>query len=261
MKNYPLLPLNNEAQWQSWRETYLTEINHQVHSLWDYVNFFLPDYCEYNLDRVEGHVDATTLPYNGFYRATIETNVWLKNTDPNVTLKPGFLLVSKARNENGTDDIIMNIDNYFVQPFGYGSFYLYTFQNGQLQATYDQYAEEKYGLNYMFSLFPTYPRFILKTQGLKNNFLWVASAYESGAPNIFTFNKTPWTDLQCLKPMVFHFVPDSNNTQYGEEIIIDTYNYNSIKIDQFNIAEYNEVVLEKGDTINIWPADIEMRMI
>ena len=260
MKNYPLLPLDNKKQWISWRKTYLTEINHQIHSLWDYVNFFLPDYCEYELVETDDTVDATVLPYNGYYRATEQVKVMLKDQDPNVTLKPGFLLVSKARNENGTDDIIMDINNYFVQPFGYGSFYVYSFQNGRLQATYDQYAEENYGLNYMFSLFPTYPRFMLRKQADKNKFLWAVSAYEAGEPNICTLNQTPWTDLYNLKPMTFHYIA-SDKFDYGEEVIIDTSNYNTIKVDQFNIAEYNEVVLEKGDSVNIWPRNVEMRMI
>lgn len=258
MKNYPLLPLNHRKQWMSWRKTYLNEINNNIHALWDYANYFLPDYCEYELevDPITHSVEGTQLPFNGYFRAhDSNINIYLDNQDQHRILKQGYLLVSKARNENGLTDFSKDINNYFIQPFGYGSFYLFSYHNGQLIGTYNTYAEETYGLNYMFSLFTKYPRFVLRNQGLPNGLLWAIASYNQ-APNIYNASGTLWTDIDVLKPMVFHFSRDSD---YGEEVIIDSYSYNSIRVDDFNIAVYNEVVLEKGDT-NAWNG-IDMRLI
>ena len=82
------------------------------------------------------------------------------STPTDLRLGAGFLLVSKARNE-GSIKHQYDPKNYFIQPYGYGSFFIFSYNNqGQVVATYDQYAEEIYGLNYMFSLFDHYPRFL-----------------------------------------------------------------------------------------------------
>lgn len=265
MKNYPLLSLNNQKQWMSWRKTHLTNINYDIHSLWNYANYFLPDYCEYQLD-IEGegtdqYIDATQLPYNGYFKnEDTSLKIYLNNTFSNIILQPGFILLSKARNENGTEDIVNNITNYFVQPVSYGSYYAITYQDGQLVAIYEQYAEEKYGKNYMFSLFTYSPRFILTQQQGRNQYMWTVAAKLENS-RICTQSGMLWTDIDNLKPMVFHFVGESDSpVTYGEEIVVDTYNYNSIRLEDFNIAEYNEVMLEKGES-SIWPEDITMRLI
>lgn len=265
MKNYPLLTLNHIDQWMSWRDTHLTDINYIIHSLWNYSNYFLPDYFEYHLDiKNEGdnqYIDATQLPYNGYFRnEDTSLQVYLKDWSTSIVLQPGFILLSKARNENGTEEITYDINNYFVQPISYGSYYIITYQNGKLVAIYDQYAEEKYGKNYIFSWFTYSPRFILTEQQQRNKRLWAIAA-KNGSSKICTQNGMLWTDIDNLKPMAFHFVGESDSpVTYGEEIVVDTYNYNSIRLEDFNIAEYNEVMLEKGEK-NIWPADITMRLI
>ena len=269
MKNYPLLTINKDKDkpWKMWRKTYLTEINNNVSALWDYNNYFIPDYYKYSLDIDErGHfINADSLPYHGYFRA-LEKNIkiYLNNVDTQYVLNQGYLLVSKARNENGTHEIKNSLDYYFIQPFGYGSFYLFTYQNNKLIAFYDIYAEEKYGLLYTTSLFSKYPRFILTYTGTQNLFLWNAIAYDkaNSKPLICTYEKSVWTDINIMRPMNFTFLENEDIPEcYGEEIIVDTYNYNSVKVDGFNIAEYNEVVLEKGDLEHPWPQNIVRRMI
>lgn len=270
MKNYPLLTINKDRDkpWRIWHRTYLKEINNNVFALWDYNNYFLSDYYKFSLDIDEHdhYINADKLPYHGYFRA-LENNIgiYLNNIDTKYILNQGYLLVSKARNENGLHNIKNDLNYYFIQPFGYGSFYLYTYQNNQLAAFYDRYAEETYGLLYTMSIFNKYPRFILRYAGTQNLFLWTAIAYDKENSNslICTRIGSLWTDINVMKPMNFSFIEDSDNTtvDYGEEIIVDTYNYNSIKVDDFNIAEYNEVVLEKGDLEHPWPQKIVRRMI
>ena len=267
MKNYPLLPLSHNQPWSSWSKTYLQEIDHNIFSLWDYNNYFIPDYCENKLTVYSNDsIEASQLDYNEYFRAEKETSVMLGTRPTNLKLKAGFLLVSKARNEGSTQHIY-NIDNYFVQPFGYGSFYIFTYNNqGELTAVYDRYAEEKYGLNYTFSLFIHYPRFLLTQTQEKHEKVWMLLSHLRSAEEkrgICVPNGTLWTDIKQLKPMVFHFVTQDNDdfsTDYGEEIIVDTNHYYSINIDEVSIAQYTETVLEKGNS-NIWPAQIVARVI
>ena len=258
MKNYPLFP-HDKKQWIYWRKTYLEELNRSICALWDYSNYFLPDYFEYtNQDiYVDGNttkIEITKLPYNAFFRATEETSLYIHNVEvPNHKLGAGYLLLSKAKNE-GQTDLKALIDNYFIQPFGYASFYLWTYKNGQLVADYDENAEEKYGLNYEFSLFNTYPRFIYQGNEGNSGRLWVFSSYNnSNDAQITTSNGAIWTDPNTLKPMLFW-------KKGSEEIIIDSQEYTSIRVATKNICEYNTLVLEK-ETENIWPEDITPLMI
>ena len=266
MKNYPLLPLNHKKQWIAWNKTYLQEINHNIFSLWDYNNYFIPDYSEKKLAIVNDTIEASHLDYNEYFRALDPTAIMLNSTPTGLTMGAGFLFVSKARNESSTK-YIYDINNYFIQPFGYASFYIFTYNSqGQLIAIYDQYAEETYGLNYTFSLFLYYPRFLLTQTQAKHDKVWILSAYLHNSEEkrgICAPNGVLWTDINQLKPMNFHFIVNDNDdfgNNYGEEVIIDTANYYSINLDEISIAQYTEVALEKGDT-NIWPANIVARVI
>lgn len=277
MKNYPLLPLNHQKQWISWNKTYLTEINHNIESLQDYINYFQPDYCRQMLE-ISGSgsdtIDATQLDYNEYYRAITPVKVMLGSAATNISLGAGYLLVSKARNE-GSKSYSQDLNYYFVQPFGYGSFYIISYDStGQLIGTYDKYAEESYGLNYMFSLFNHWPRFLLVNGYGKNqrplgktwSLVSYVSADTQSSNRICTYNKTLWTDIS-KPPMVFYFnIPtadqedDSASPSYGEEYIVDSIYYTSVNIDKTNVAHYTKEVLEKGNNY-IWPKDIVVRVI
>lgn len=51
MKNYPLLPINFNT-WRNWTNTYLTEMNSKIYSLFHYVNYFTPDYYEGDISEI-----------------------------------------------------------------------------------------------------------------------------------------------------------------------------------------------------------------
>lgn len=265
MKNYPLLNIDNKKPWIAWNKTYLTEINNNILSLWDYINYFMPDYAEKALKSEEGEIDIKDLDYNEFYRATQED---VKVKDLDIYLQPGWVLISKARNEN--DKNYKNNKNYyFVQPFGYGSFYIYTYNNeGRLIGVYDRYAEETYGLNYMFSLFSTYPRFILWKEQKYTGQAWTFANYTEDF-NIATKNLTLWTDPSQLRPMFFHFLVsgatggtgDQNSAEYGEEIIVDMSYSNAVNIENTQILFYTETVKGNNGTSGFWPTNIITRVI
>lgn len=275
MKNYPLLSLNGHKQWIAWRKTYLTELNHNIISLWDYNNYFIPDYAEKQLQTTQigstTYIEATQLDYNEFYRATADISVKLNDEVQDVLkLHAGYLLVSKARNE-GAIQYTAQADNYFVQPFGYGSFYIFTYNtDGQLIAMYDQYAEETYGLSYKFTFFTYYPRFLLAQTQQYQGKIWTLSSYlphQSDTRGICTAEGYLWTDINTLKPMFFHFIvsdSDDYGTHYGEEIIVDTKHTYSINVDETSIAQYTELILEKdSDSAGYprWPNNIIARVI
>lgn len=269
MKNYPLLPLNHQKQWISWNKTYLTEIDHNIKSLWDYNNYFIPDFCQKELDITENSsIDASQLDYNEYFRATNKLEVMLGSNPTTLRLGAGFLLVSKARNED-ENQYILDQNNYFVQPFGYGSFFIFTYNNaGQIAGIYNQYAEEKYGLDYMTSFFDHYPRFLMTQHQSHHDKVWILVSYIPSAEEkkaICTQSGTLWTDIVNLKPMFFHYKLDSgstdfSNNQYGEEIVVDISDTYSINIDKTSVAQYNEVILERGNE-HIWPENIIVRVI
>ena len=262
MKNYPLLPLNHRKQWIAWNKTYLTEINHNIYSLWDFNNYFLPDYARkyLEIEEKDDSIEASELDYNEYFRAINDTTVKINGTPiSSLFLKPGFLLVSKARNE-GSSEEIYNADNYFVQPYGYASYYTFSYNNeGKIIATYDPYAEETYGLKYSFSLFDHFPRFVLINNDQRyTGKTWTIVSYtfdenQVGHPQICTKAGTAWTDINFLRPMFFHFI-ENNEYDYGEEIIIDTQNAYSVNVDKISIAQYTELVTEKGDN-EPWPTE------
>ena len=268
MKNYPLLPLDHKKQWIAWNKTYLTELDHNINSLWDYNNYFIPDYAEKSLDFVgSAAIEATQLDYHEYFRALTDTDVLIAGTSSKIRLGAGYLLVSKARNE-GSINYVDREENYFVQPFGYGSFYIFTNDNtGQFVGIYDPYAEETYGLNYQFSLFDHYPRFVSVQRQEPVGRAWTLVACtprNTQKKAICTQGGTLWTDIVNIKPMFFHFITstgeDLSSYEYGEEVIIDSIHSHSINIDKINVAQYNEIVLEKGND-NIWPTNIITRVI
>lgn len=260
MRNYPLLKHNGVKTWYAWIHTYLEPLNQQICALWNHSNYFLPDYCEYELEtNILGSaataIDVSELPYNGYFRAIDETILCIGTEITGVTLNPGYLVVSKARNEENVD-YKSDIDNYFIQPFGYGSFYIFTYNENSLIGIYDQYAEENFGLNYSFSLFSTHPRFIWqgKDEHDDGDRKWVISSQIGGEGNVVIADGTWWTDPYVATPMVFWYSGD-------EEVVVDAEEYISVKIDETNIVQYNILMLEETSDSTIWPEEIEPRII
>ena len=261
MKNFPLLSLNRNKQWINWRKTYLTELNKSICALWNFSNYFLPEYYEYAksdifYNNTNNKIEITKLPYNAFFRAEVETHLVINGSEQSKPiLGAGYILISKAKNE-GSLNFKTSLDNYFIQPFGYGSYYIFTYSDTGLIAVYDKYAEENYGLNYQFSLFSTHPRFIYNQIEQKNGREWTLTSYFTNNQdrNIITKDGTVWTD-RYHPPMVFWY----NDNE--EEIIVDSKEYTTIRVDRINICEYNTLILEKEDDGHIWPTDIIPRTI
>lgn len=143
-----------EGKWNNWTNTYLKEMNSKILSLFDYIFFFNPDFYQCDLQQTVGtnppSVQLSQLPFHGYYR--VNNKVYDVTTTR--TLEPGTLVVAYGRGEGETDNknaINRNqINNYTIQPFGWASYYLMQFGDQALICTYDQRAQETYGLNYVF---------------------------------------------------------------------------------------------------------------
>ena len=266
MKNYPLLPLNGDKQWQAWRKTYLTDINNDVHSLLDFTNYFLPDYFQVQLtiytENNEKYINGEELPYNAWYQATSDTKIRINNQEVG-TLGPGYLLLSKARDEGGIS-LKKDFNNYFVQPFGYGSFYTFSYSSNGLIATYDQYAEEVFGLNYLFNFFSKAPRYIywsIHQPSFTGQHSISVRAFNSARIEntekyaISTQDFKLWTDPYQAIPMHFFYSTDNPH----EEIIIDEKRSINVTLDSDRSCQYTITLKEKSS--KDWPNHLELRFI
>ena len=171
MKLYPIIGkwkrnVNNnsfrwEGKWKNWTNTYLTEINSKIISLFDYVFYFNPDFYQCFLTQTETlplpTVQLSQLPFHGYYRV----NNKVQDITTNKILSPGTLVVSYGRAEGEPDNrkaLNRNKEsNYTIQPFGWASYYIMQFDNHKMNFTYESKAEETYGLKYIF-VFDTYSK-------------------------------------------------------------------------------------------------------
>ena len=170
MKLYPII---GHTKWNNWTNTYLKEMNSKILSLFDYVFYFNPDFYQYNLVQTPGQgegalpiVQLSQLPFHGYYRV----NNRVQDATTNKTLEPGTLVVAYGRGEGEIDNKYAQnrnqINNYTIQPFGWASYYLIQFSNQQLQFTYDQRAQETYGLNYIFVFDTISKRYFIKNKNI-----------------------------------------------------------------------------------------------
>ena len=289
MKNYPLLPINFNA-WKNWTHTYLTEIDNKVYSLFHYVNYFVPDYYKQNIkdivadiktipeDRKEynNNIDISKLDYRGY--VVVESEVYDILTKQ--FIHEGSRIISKAQSE-GEQDLNTSVNrknpqNYFIQPTGWASFYIpisnHAVPTNPEQGTeatdclsfiYDAQAEEKYGLNLRFSIewYPTrwYLDNIVTTseysgdglvfsRNTTNRSISVQST-NGEKPIIRDLNGTEWLNGTDKRPMYSGFF-GATNSEYGEEIIIDTIPSTATRFVETNRGVYT-ITLNKSTTH--WP--------
>lgn len=270
MKNYPLL-VKNQNTWLNWTKTYLTEVNSKVCSLFHYTNYFIPDYYRGDMSEIvigqtehsQPLIDISLLKYREYVTLNEECVDQLTGQ----TISAGSRIVSKAQSEGEKDlptsDNRQNPLNYFIQPIGWASFYLISTKENKLLFDYDAQAEEKYGLNLKFSIewFPT--RWYLDnadtstgysadglffSQQTTNRQLSVQSSNEDRVI-IRSKNGTEWLDNTDKKPLYIGFF-GGNESNYGEEIIIDTTSYTSTRFVETNKGVYN---ITLNNSVEKWP--------
>lgn len=272
MKLYPIIGewkrnVNNnsfhwEGKWKNWTNTYLTEINSKIISLFDYVFYFNPDFYQCFLTQVESETESlptvqlSQLPFHGYYRV----NNKIKDITTNKTLSPGTLVVSYGRAEGEPDNrnaLNRNKEsNYTIQPFGWASYYIMQFDNHQMNFIYESKAEEAYGLKYTF-VFDTYSkRYFIRQKaiedGLKDTALGHTSISFLAHEDITNKNKwyivnqnqngpisSIWTNI-TTNPLMHEFyfihIPpedliEENNSAEQDKKLQNLYNYEEIIFD------------------------------
>jgi len=70
MKDYSLLDINKQEFLKNWTDTYLKELNNKVFSLYNYNNFFIPDFLKEDPNNPESPAitNYSQIPYHHWYR-------------------------------------------------------------------------------------------------------------------------------------------------------------------------------------------------
>lgn len=186
MKDYSLLTFEkNKKLFRNWTATYLTELNSKTLSLFNYTNYFIPDFLKENTisnyNDLEYHhwyrVQDTDIDWTAEEEAEIRAKVdqdmpkasqeekeaaieqkrkdlqQKKSNKHFLGAKAGYAILSYARNENDydirddfkTNAIRQNSSYYSIVPAAWGGFYDIYIDSGSIYFDYDQYAEEQYG--------------------------------------------------------------------------------------------------------------------
>lgn len=192
----------------------------------------------------------------------------------------GSRIVSKAQSEGELDlPSSANRQNpayYFIQPTGWASFYIPVSNHAVptdpeqgteatdcLSFIYDAQAEEKYGLNLRFSIewYPTrwYLDNVVTTSEYSGDGLVFsrnttnrsisAQSTNGEKPIIRDLNGTEWLNGTDKRPMYSGFF-GATNSEYGEEIIIDTIPSTATRFVETNCGVYT-ITLNKSTTH--WP--------
>jgi len=219
MKNYLFFPKN----YSNWKLNF-QDINNKVDELNAYINLFLPSYKQIQNKAVtpsEGNSTiikgAKMLAHDFLYITRENTFLQLKDSSL-ITLPLGNILVSNARNEGDSEEV-EEIKNYFLQPLGWATFYLWRSKSYSLSAEYLTNTGEISSLNYSFYFAPWNFRWIYSAL-IDNQYTHILGTNILGSvlndnDYIDTNYKINWTDFDN-PPMSFFF-----NTNLGEEIIAD----------------------------------------
>ena len=185
MKDYSLLTFEKNKIFRNWTATYLTELNSKTLSLFNYTNYFIPDFLKE--DEISDYND---LEYHHWYRVQDTDIDWTEEEEAEIRAeveqempeasqpekdakieekrkdlqqrksdehflgaKAGYAVLSYARNENDfdirndskTNAIRQDPSYYSVVPAAWGGFYDIYIDSGNIYFEYDQYAEEQYG--------------------------------------------------------------------------------------------------------------------
>lgn len=236
MKLYPILPIKNN-KWRNWNHTVLKEINSKIYSLFQYINYFNPDFYEYILEPINGHIDIADLPLHGYYKVS---NIGLIDDTTGKTLDPGSLIVSYARAEGQLDNhdaqVRRNSNFYTIQPFGWASYYTMNFTNRELITSYERYAQETYGLIYTFVFDTANKRYFIRKnimQNLLNSIQWTSKALHLAASNGSIKNKENWYIINQDNNSTFCslWANDKNPLMHGFYYIVDEWNCEEIVFD------------------------------
>jgi len=257
MKDYSLLTLKKgELLLRNWKKTYLTELNNKAFSLYNYNNFFIPDFLK--KDSIN---DYTDLEYHQWYRVTDADN---PDEYPEKFLNAisGYAIISYARNEN---DYIENKDTglirtnpryYVTVPSAWGGYYDFYILGNYWYFTYDQYAEEtmgrtslKYNINNFASRFfiSNVENTMTPITGTRGQSIQAAAIDSEGHQNdvIIDYQEARWTDIYGNPIMGFTFY---NN----EEIILDT-TVSYSRVEKTNIARYT--ITRINEEVQVSPSD------
>lgn len=265
MKDYSLLDINKQEFLKNWTDTYLKELNNKVFSLYNYNNFFIPDFLKEDPNDPENPVitDYFQIPYHHWYRV-LDTDVEAEYNF--LGAKAGFAILSYARNENELDKpegvVRQNEKYYTVVPSSWGSFYDFYVLNGVWYFTFDPQAEEKLGrTNLLYNIDSFNSRFFIKNddnvQPITGSYGESIKALFKNAEeiNLYIIDKQShlWTDIQGNPVMGFNIYKETNDS-FGEEIVLDT-KLSYSRVAKSNTAVYtikdksgNRIVPSNGET-------------
>lgn len=135
MKSYPILNIKNFTPYKVYNNNYLKELNSLVFSLFQYSENQIPDYKRLLLEEVDEEFDASILHFHNYFRLKQDMDIKIGDFVENYSA--GTIVLSKAKAEGSTDysydgteinPILLNPDNYFLQPMGWGSYYVPRFK-------------------------------------------------------------------------------------------------------------------------------------
>ena len=227
MKDYSLLDINKQEFLKNWTNTYLKELNNKVFSLYNYNNFFIPDFLKEEPNNPESPAitDYSQISYHHWYRV-LDTDIEAEYNF--LGAKAGFSVLSYARNENELDKpegiIRQNEKYYTVVPSSWGSFYDLYVLNGTWYFTFDPQAEENLGReNLLYNIDNFNSRFFINQsnteQVIDGSYGESVTAQENGQFNIVDKQGHLWTDIKGNPVMGFTMYRGGN--EFGEEVVLD----------------------------------------
>lgn len=240
MKDYSLLTFKNSELFRNWTATYLTELNSKTLSLFNYTNYFIPDFL-----KNDSITDYSDLQYHQWHRVT-DAEVAALGSDHLLGAKGGFAIISYARGENeyDTNNSVIRKDSsfYSVVPAAWCGFYDIYIGDSRIYFEYDQYAEEKYGredLIYNMDMFTS--RFfttftyngtgnLAEITGLDGMSLYARKLQDQDNEIVIDRQSHYWMNIRTNPVMGFTYY-------HNEEIVLDT-NITYSRVALTNIARY-----------------------
>lgn len=270
MKNYPLLQVARNGKWddsfKDWTNNYLKELNDQIIALHHYSEFFIPDYKKTSAlrwdiwdyanedvyvsdDRILRVNKLSVLPYH-VYAQLNEAKSDILVEGKIVNIRQGSYIISRARAEGQIDNEHTrdHAEWFFWQPSGWASYYEVVNDVKSISLVYNKYAEERYGLNYIFSYIPFSTRFFYIED---NEWKQSLSAYtilnldtdKKYKPLIVDKAGLLWMNIS-KPPMYQEYIDFGNNEE--EELCADVY-FKASKLENANVTSYN-IVFRNGDS-------------
>lgn len=223
MKSYPLFNITNKYSSEhfiNWTKTLLTDLNNQVTSLYNYILYQYPDYEQVPTNNAT-YFNVGYLKYHQYIRTN--EDMLIECGSHIYSIPANNLIISKARSEGAVErhdeSIKANWNNYIVQPFTWASYYipLIKYQDGNIKSiwTYDEDAEEKYGLNYKFIILGNYARYFLKEKNILPSPQLDTHVLSSSDIITITDNNDTVSWLQPDNPIMYTFYYND------DEIILD----------------------------------------